>query len=137
MGCPQARWPYAGAMLVGMGALVAVRLAKLAAVMLLAGGTGGALFARDLKVKRRAAFFVAGPGLIVAWMLGYALAFARGTSPISGWILGAMAASTLSFLLVAWSALRDGRSSTGLALGSILALAAALVLMVLRPELGA
>lgn len=113
--------------------LLVLRFLKLGAAMLLCAGTVGAFLPRDLEDRRRAAYFLAGPGLGLSWALGFVLAWARGHSPLSAWILGAIALSLVSLNVVLWATGRDGRrsgTSAALALGT---LAGSLALMVWQP----
>ncbi len=119
-----------------MTAVVALRFAKLLAVLLFAGGTAGAFLARDLEDRRRAAFLLAGPGFVLSWMLGYALAIAAERSIASAWIAGAAITSTMAINLVLWSVGADGRRGWLAGLGSLAMLVATVALMVFRPEVG-
>lgn len=116
--------------------LLLLRVLKLAAAMALGAGTVGAFLPRDLEDRRRAAYFVAGPGLGASWALGFILAWARGHSPLSAWILGALALSLVSINVVLWATGREGRRTAGAAAVALAALVATLVLMVWQPGAG-
>ena len=116
--------------------LLALRFFKLAAAMILCAGTIGAFLPRDLEDRRRAAYFVAGPGFGLSWALGLVLAWARGHSPLSPWILGALVLSLVSINVVLWSTGKDGRRSVGAAAVALTTLAATLALMVWQPGSG-
>lgn len=120
-----------------MTLVVALRFAKLLAVMLFAGGTAGAFLSRDLGDRRRAAFLVAAPGFVATWILGFAMRSAMRTTLATAWIAGAAITSTIAVNLVLWAVAREGRRGWLVASASALMLIATMALMIFRPGLGA
>jgi hypothetical protein len=114
--------------------LLLLRFVKLAAAMLLAAGTIGAFLPDALADRKRAALFLAGPGFGLSWAMGFVLAWARGQSPISGWLLGSMVLSIFSLNVVLWATGKEGRRSAAAAALAIGTLIATLALMVWRPR---
>lgn len=108
-------------------------LAKQLAVCLLAAGTVGAFLPRDLEDRRRAAYWLAGPGFGLCWVLGWLLLWARQVSALSAWVLGAMVVSIFSLNVVLWSVGTEGRRSGTAAALAVGSLALTIALMMLRP----
>jgi hypothetical protein len=116
--------------------LLVLRFLKLAAVLALAAGTVGAFLPRALEDRQRAAYALAGPGLLATLGFGVAIAWGQGISLLSAWIVGATVLSLLSLQVVLWSVGREGRRNAAAALIALGALACALALMVWKPTLG-
>lgn len=110
-----------------------LEIGKLLAVSVLFAGTVGAFLPEALPDRQRAAYTLAGPGFGLTWVLGFVLAWARGISTLSLWIVLAIALSIVSINAVLWATAKDGRrSGTAAALG-IVPLVLCVILMVLRP----
>ena len=69
----------------------------------------------------------------LSWAVGFVLAWARGHSPLSGWILGSLALSLVSLNVILWSTGREGRRTPMAAAIALGALAATVALMVWQP----
>lgn len=112
-----------------------LRFLKLVGVLALTAGTLGAVMPGDLslRARRRFAFFVAGPGLLMTWGLGFALAVLLRLPLLSTWIVGSLALSLLSLQAVLYCAGREGRAGWAPLLVAVLPLLGALALMVWRP----
>jgi hypothetical protein len=113
--------------------IVWLRFFKLLGAALWASGTIGAFLPRDLVDRQRAAYFLMGPGFGLSWLLGFLLLFARQTSPISTWTLGAMLTSLFGLNVVLWSVGKDGRRGPIGASLAVGALIGTFALMVFRP----
>jgi hypothetical protein len=120
---------------VSVAVLLALRFVKLAAVLALAAGTTGAFLPRALEDRKRAAYYLAAPGLAVAWGTGLAMALGTHTSPVEAWIAGAVVASTIGVNAVMWAVAKDGRRGWAAAIVSAASLTIAVALMVWRPVL--
>lgn len=110
-----------------------LRLLKLIAVVVYATGTLGGVVAHELPERRRLALFLAGPGMIACWLLGFLVAGVEGVSYLSGFILWALLASFVSLNALLYSVGRAGRRgpiSLTLALAGFVA---TLALMVFKP----
>ncbi len=106
---------------------------KLLSVMLLFSGTVGVFLTSSFADRQRAAFWLAGPGFGLSWLIGFVLAWARNTSTLSPWILASIALSLWSMNVVLYVAGKDGRRNGTTALLAIVPLVLVLVLMVYRP----
>lgn len=118
---------------VSVEVILALRFVKLLAVAALAAGTLGAFFPRALDDRKRAAYWLAAPGLAVAWGTGLAMALGRHISPTSTWIAGTAIASTIAVNVVLWSVAKDGRRSWIAGGASVTGFLVAIALMVFRP----
>lgn len=116
-----------------LATLLVLRFVKLAAAMLLAAGTVGAFLPRDLEDRKRAAYFLFGPGFGLSWGAGFVLMWARSRSPLEPWILGGIVLSLVTLNVVLWSVGRDGRRGPGAAALAVGTLLATLALMVFQP----
>ncbi len=114
--------------------IVWLRLLKLLAASLYAAGVLGAFLPRDLVDRQRAAYFLMGPGFGVSWLFGFILLFARQTSPISTWSIGAMLSSLFTLNVVLWSVGKEGRRGPIGASLAVASLIGTFMLMVLRPD---
>ena len=105
--------------------------AKLAAVLVYAGGALTSLLLSSLDERRRAVHRVASPALLVIWLSGYGLAQAQGLSLGELWLLGGLCGSFVSVaaLVVGLHVPRRGQAGA-VALSS---LGLVLALMVFRP----
>ena len=115
--------------------LLVIRLVKMIGVLALASGTVGAFVPRALEDRKRAAYFLAAPGLAVTWGAGLALALGMHYSPVVPWIAIAAVSSTISANVVLHAVAREGRRSVPAASLAIAGVLVALALMVLRPGL--
>ena len=111
----------------------ALRFVKVLAVAMLFTGSVGAVLARDLADRRRFAFTLAGPGLGLAWAVGFGLASVTQVSLLSWWILGAFALSLFSLQVVLYAVGKEGRRTVTVAALVVLPLVATVALMVWRP----
>jgi len=106
-------------------------VAKLAAVLVYAGGALASLLSSSREERRRAVHRVASPALLVVWLSGYGLAQARGVSLGELWLLAGLCGSFVSV-----AALIVGLHVPRRAVAGAVALAAlglVLVSMVFRP----
>jgi hypothetical protein len=113
--------------------LSALRLLKILAVASLFAGTIGAFLPRELEDRRRAALWLAAPGLLTAYGAGFALASVASHSLLSSWILASLVLSLFSLQVVLFAVAKEGRRTSvifGLAIVPLLVTAA---LMVFRP----
>jgi amino acid transporter len=110
-----------------------LEIAKLLSVAVLFSGTLGAFLPQALADRQRAAYWLAGPGFGATWIVGFVLAWARGVSTLSWWIVLSMALSILSINAVLYGTAKDGRRSGTIALVAIVPLVLCVILMVLRP----
>jgi hypothetical protein len=110
-----------------------VRVLKFLAVLgyVSAGVTG--LVASEAALRKRAVHGVASPALLALWAAGVALAWLRGTSFHELWLLGGLALSFGSNLVLITAVTREPRSRM-LIVGYALPIVLAIVLMVLRPK---
>jgi len=115
--------------------VLVLRFVKIVGVLVLVAGTLAAVWPSPmpLATRRRFAFAVAGPGLLLAWTAGFLLAYFAGHRLWSTWVVVSMALSLLSIQGVLYSAGRDGRASPKVAAFSLLTLLAVVALMVWRP----
>ncbi len=113
-----------------------LRFLKLVGVLALAAGTVGAVFPGDvpLKVRRRFAFLLVGPGLLLSWGLGFALAVRLRLPLLSTWVVGSLGLSLLSLQAVLYCAGREGRAGWAPGLLAVLTLLGTVALMVWRPS---
>ncbi len=113
-----------------------LRFLKLVGVLALTAGTLGAVMPGNLplRVRRRFAFLVAAPGLLVTWALGFTLAVLQRLPLLSTWIVGSLALSLVSLQAVLYCAGREGRAGWTPLLVAVLPLLGALGLMVWRPN---
>lgn len=121
-------------LLLPLWAFPLLRFVKLLAVMGLFAGTAGVFLSRHHADAERAAFAVAGPSFGVVWVVGFVLAWARGISTLTPWIVGAIALSLVSINAVLYVAGKDGRRSGTTALVAIVPLVVSLALMVWQPS---
>ncbi|MGB0678998.1 MAG: hypothetical protein ACPGUV_04995 [Polyangiales bacterium] len=115
-----------------MPLLLTLRLAKWLAVLLFVSGAVGGVFCRDFAERRRFIYCLAGPGLGLSWLVGFALLFALGRSPLQGWVLGALALSLLSLQGLLFIAGKPCRRSLVSSLVVLLPLVGTVALMVWR-----
>lgn len=123
-------------LLVPIELLVLLRFLKVVSVLALAAGTVGAFLPRALEDRQRAAYWLAGPGLLFTWGLGVVIAWDRGVSLLAAWIVGAIALSLVSLQVVLWTVGREGRRTPTAAAIAIGTLLGALALMVWKPTFG-
>ena len=84
-----------------------LRFLKWIALFLLVSGTIGAFTAGRLQDRQRAAYWLATPGFVLTWVVGYAVAEVRGISMASQWISLTMLASIASLTVTVWSVEKD------------------------------
>ncbi|MCB9612054.1 MAG: hypothetical protein H6722_06315 [Sandaracinus sp.] len=115
--------------------MLVLRFVKIVGVLVLVAGTLGAVLPvqMPLAARRRFAFAVAGPGLLVTWTAGFLLAYFAGHRLWSTWVVASMAISLISIQGVLYSAGRDGRASGKVAAFTLLTVLAIVALMVWRP----
>jgi 4-amino-4-deoxy-L-arabinose transferase-like glycosyltransferase len=116
-------------------AVLVLRFVKIVGVLLLVAGTLGAVLpsAMPLATRRRFAFAVAAPGLLVTWTAGFLLAYFAGHRLWSTWVVLSMFLSLVSIQGVLYSAGRDGRASWRVVLFTLSTLLGIVALMVWRP----
>lgn len=112
-----------------------LRLVKLVGVLLLVAGSLATVLPLEMpqRTRRRFAFAVAAPGLLLTWVFGFLLAYVMGHRLFSVWIVSSMALSLLSLQGVLYAAGKEGRAGPKVAaftLGTLLAIAA---LMIWKP----
>ncbi len=110
-----------------------LRLGKLLSVALVFAGTAGVFFAQTAEMRRRAAFWIAGPGYALAWIAGLSLAGFRGISLLSTFVLLGFGFSLFSLQVVLFVAGRPERGSWQSAALAFVPLVATVALMVFRP----
>lgn len=113
---------------------LALRFAKFVAVIVLFAGSVGAVLARDLADRRRFAFYLAGPGFGLTWLVGFALAAYLSVPFTSTFIVLALPLSLFSLQVVLYTVGREGRRTVTTAVLIVLPLLATLALMVWRPR---
>lgn len=118
-----------------LDAIVLLRFVKLAGVLALAAGTVGAFAPQLLEDRKRAAYYLAAPGLFVTWAAGLVLALRMHHSPVLLWIVLAAVSSTVGANVVLWGVAREGRRSAVAACVAIFSVLVALAMMVFRPVL--
>lgn len=111
-----------------------MKFTKLLGVAMLFTGTTGAMLARDLEDRRRFAYWLAGPGFALTWLLGFALAGFLGVSITVMFIVLALPISLFSLQVVLFAVGREGRRTPLTAALALLPLLATLALMVWRPR---
>jgi hypothetical protein len=106
---------------------------KFCAVLAYAGATGAALLGSDLESRRHAAHRVAGPALLVVWLLGYA-AIASLRQPLTQrWVIGSMVLSCLGQLSLSYSVSGPAKRTLAGVAGVLVPLGLVVALMVWRP----
>ncbi|MBI5517134.1 MAG: hypothetical protein HY909_25370 [Deltaproteobacteria bacterium] len=113
--------------------LLGLKFAKLLAVLALASGSLGAVFARDLEERQRFAYRLAGPGFGATWLLGFLLVNETQRSLLAGWLLGALFLSFVSLQAVLFSVGTEGRRTAATALLVLGPLVGTVALMVWKP----
>ncbi len=98
------------------------------------GGAAAVFVVDDPEARKRAAAWVAVPGVAFAWLFGFFLAFEEGVSLLSAWILGGLATSFLSLQGTMYFAAKPGRSRAISACVSLVFLVATVSLMVAKPD---
>lgn len=112
-----------------------LKLCKLLAVAALFSGTIGAVFARDLGDRQRFAYWLAGPGFGLAWVLGFLLAYVMGVGFLRFWVICALVLSLFSLQVVLFAVGREGRRSATVATLALAPLVATVALMLWKPVL--
>ena len=106
---------------------------KFCAVLAYAGATGAALLGGDLESRRHAAHRVAGPALLVVWVLGCAAIGSLRQPLTQHWIIGSMVLSCLGQLALSYCVSGPGRRTPGAVAGVLVPLGLVVALMVWRP----
>ena len=96
-------------------------------------GSVGAVLPREHRDRQRFAYWLAAPGFIATWALGFSLVYVTRISLFAAWILGALALSFVSLQGVLFVAAKDGRRGVGAAVVVVFPLVATVGLMVWRP----
>lgn len=109
-----------------------LKILKLLGVAVLFSGTVGAVLPRSLEDRRRAAYFLAGPGFGVTWIAGFLLAIRQQRPLLSWWSITAIVLSLFSLQVVLFSVGIDGRRSGVVAALAIAPLVGCVAAMVLR-----
>lgn len=86
-----------------------LRFLKWIAVFLLVSGILGAFMAGGLKDRQRAAYWLATPGFVLTWTLGFAIAETRSISMGSPWVSTTMLATIVGLAVTIWSVEKDRR----------------------------
>jgi uncharacterized membrane protein len=109
------------------------RILKFLAVMTYVGALAAGLSAPSALQRSRAVHKLASPALLGIWTTGATLAWLRGTSLGSAWIVGGFVMSLVSCMVLVHSVERDVRTGRVFA-GCVVPLGLAIVLMVVRPR---
>lgn len=113
--------------------LLSLKFVKLLAVTLYLSGSLGAVFSRDFEERQRFAYYLAGPGFGLTWLLGFVLAGVMAQSYFATWILGALALSFVSLQSLLYAVGKDGRRTVLSSLMILAPLVATVALMVFKP----
>ncbi len=116
-----------------MSLYVVLKLLKWIGVLAFTAGVAGAVLPHALADRRRAAHWLATPGIVLMWMGGYGLTREAGISMGSAWVAGAMLLSLVTLQAVVWGVERAERGRALVGGVAVITLLASLVLMVARP----
>lgn len=112
-----------------------LKFLKILAAAMLFTGTTGAVLARDLEDRRRFAYWLAGPGMGLSWLLGFVLGWSMQLSLFAFWVVAAIFLSLFSLQVVLFSVGREGRRGPLVAALALLPLVACVALMLWKPVL--
>lgn len=113
--------------------MLTLRFAKLCFAALFAAGVLGTLISTEPETRRRAAYFLAGPGFGGSWGLGFVLLPVTGASYLAPFALLGMVTSMTALHVALFRAGKAGRGGKTSAWVGALALLATFALMTFRP----
>lgn len=114
--------------------MLSLRYLKLCAAALFVAGVLGTISTDDPRSRKRAAYFMAGPGFGASWLLGFVLTPTTGASYLAAFVLGGMVSSMVALHVALYRAGRDGRGGRASALVGVAALVTTFALMTFRPQ---
>lgn len=114
-----------------------LRVSKFLALALWSAGIGGALLAGERRRRLAAAQWIATPGFLLTTAAGFGMARVQNVPLTQPWLAGSLLLGLLVLNLTLLAAERSSKDSRFLTAGIVLAGAATLALMVMRPEMTA
>jgi peptidoglycan/LPS O-acetylase OafA/YrhL len=114
--------------------ILTIRFAKLCFAALFVAGVLGTIHTDDTPGRKRAAYFLAGPGFGGSWALGFVLTPVSGASYLAPFVLGGMLSSMLALHVALYRAGKEGRGGRASAFVGIAALVLTFALMSFRPS---
>lgn len=110
-----------------------VQYAQYLGILLFAGGAIATIAASGLKIRQRAAYFVAAPGFMMAWGGGHIATDYLEHELFSPWHVAAFLCLVASMNLVHWSVAGEDRKSPVISALILVTLAASVALATLKP----